>query len=341
MPACESISIISPKDRDWDRFVRQQTRAHLLQLSGWGELKSGFDWGSQIVALSHRGEIVAGALVLLKALPLRLGTFAYVPLGGYAADESLYPRLWGAIQRQTGAAFLKLEAGFFINRPPPDFAAMGFHRSPQTIQPPNTIYIDVTSDDSAILKRMNQGTRRKIRKSLKHDIRYDQGSRADLRDFNRLMRQTGKRNAFAVHSPAYYERVYDLFIPEYGALLMAKHAGEPLAGVMVFALGDTAWYVYGASSREKSHLFATYGIQWQAIQWAKAQGCVWYDLWGIPDCDEATLEAQFRQRSDGLWGVYGFKRGWGGEVRRSVGTWDKGFNPLVYAAYRAALKLKR
>ena len=48
-----------------------------------------------------------------------------------------------------------------------------------------------------------------------------------------------------------------------------------------------------------------------------------------------------RDRKDGLWGVYGFKRGWGGEVRRSLGTWDLAWNPLVYAAYRAALKLRR
>ena len=336
----QTIFIANPNARDWDRFVRRQTRAHLLQLSGWGELKSQFGWDSQIVALSKRGEIVAGALVLLKALPLRLGTMAYVPMGGYAAGESLYPPLWDAIKTQTRAAFLKLEAGFFINSPTPDFASMGFHASPQTVQPPNTIYIDIGGGDSVIMARMNQGTRRKIRKSLKSGIRYYEGTGDDLPDFNRLMQQTGERNNFAVHSAAYYEKVYDRFIPEYGVLLVAKHAGRPLAAIMVFALGDTAWYIYGASSREKSHLYATYGIQWQAMQWARAQGCVWYDLWGVPDCDKAALEAQFRERSDGLWGVYGFKRGWGGDVLRSAGSWDKAFNPPVYAAYRAALKLR-
>ena len=72
----------------------------------------------------------------------------------------------------------------------------------------------------------------------------------------------------------------------------------------------------------------------------KKRGCRYYDLWGVPDHDEATLEAQFKERGDGLWGVYGFKRGWGGEVRRSLGAWDKALNPLVYAAYRAAIRLK-
>jgi peptidoglycan pentaglycine glycine transferase (the first glycine) len=34
-----------------------------------------------------------------------------------------------------------------------------------------------------------------------------------------------------------------------------------------------------------------------------------------------------------LWGVYRFKRGFGGNLRRVVGTWDRVYNPLLYAIY--------
>jgi lipid II:glycine glycyltransferase (peptidoglycan interpeptide bridge formation enzyme) len=79
-----------------------------------------------------------------------------------------------------------------------------------------------------------------------------------------------------------------------------------------------------------------YALQWEAIRWARGQGCTSYDLWGIPDKDEATLEAQFQRREDGLWGVYGFKRGFGGQVARAVGAWDRVYRPVLYAAYRLA-----
>ncbi|MFN8372017.1 MAG: peptidoglycan bridge formation glycyltransferase FemA/FemB family protein [Anaerolineae bacterium] len=139
--------------------------------------------------------------------------------------------------------------------------------------------------------------------------------------FNAMMHTTGTRNEFGVHEPAYYQKAYDLFVPQGdAALLLAEHEGDNLAGLMVFAKGKTAWYLYGASSNVKRNLMAAYGVQWAAIQWAKARGCTVYDMWGIPDEDEATLEAQFETRSDGLWGVYGFKRGWGGQVARSVGA---------------------
>ena len=84
-----------------------------------------------------------------------------------------------------------------------------------------------------------------------------------------------------------------------------------------------------------------YALQWAAMQWAKSRGCTEYDLWGIPDEDEATLEAQYLERSDDLWGVYRFKRGWGGQLVRSIGAWDQVYNPALYAAYRAYLRWRR
>ncbi len=325
----------------WDQFVGNHPRAHVLQQSAWGELKSAFGWGVERVTLGEGDRITGGAQLLLRALPFRLGTMAYLPMGGYVSDESQWGALWSAVDaaaKKRRAAFLKWEPGIYRSEPTPDFARFGFKPSAQTVQPPRTILIDISGDDEAILARMNQGTRRKIRQSGKNSVRYYEGTRADVAKFNAMMQTTGSRNEFGVHDPAYYERAYDLFVPQDAALILAEHEGEALAGIMVFAKGKTAWYLYGASSNEKRNLMAAYGVQWAAIQWAKARGCTEYDLWGIPDEDEAALEAQFETRSDGLWGVYGFKRGWGGEVVRSAGAWDKVYNPLVYAAYQMVLR---
>ena len=327
--------------RDWDDFVLSQPRAHLLQISGWGRLKARFGWGARIIMLRENERIVAGALVLLKPLPFKSGTMAYIPMGGYASEPGQYQRLWTAIRRETGAAFLKLEPGHSHECGERALAAQGFQPSPQTIQPPRSIIIDIDGDDETILRRMNQGTRRKIRKSQAGGIMYCEGMRADLHAFSQLMQATGERNDFGVHNDAYFDAVYELLMPEYGALLLARHDGELLAAIMVFALGGGAWYLYGASSRAKPNLYATYGLQWQAIQWARRRGCRHYDLWGVPDYEQASLEAQFKERGDGLWGVYGFKRGFGGQVIRSPGAWDLAWNPIVYAAYRASLKLRR
>ncbi|MBL8161035.1 MAG: peptidoglycan bridge formation glycyltransferase FemA/FemB family protein [Anaerolineae bacterium] len=334
---------ITPTPSDWDAFVSSHPRAHILQQSAWGDLKGAYGWHVERVAVSDAGRILAGAQLLFRRLPLRLGTMAYLGMGPLATDTASSAALWPAIDacaRRHRSAFIKWEPGIYTDgEAQPDPAALGFAISAQTVQPPRTVLIDTTSNEEAILARMNQGTRRKIRQSQKNGVRCWQGSRADVEAFNQMMQTTGARNAFGVHEPGYYALAYDLFVPSGdAALILAEHEGDLLAGIMVFAKGQTAWYLYGASADVKRNLMGAYAVQWAAIQWAQARGCTTYDMWGIPDEKEETLEAQFEQRSDGLWGVYGFKRGWGGRVARSLGAWDKAYNPLIYAAYKLALR---
>ena len=330
---------------NWDSFVHSQARAHILQLSAWGTLKSAFGWSATQVEINDNGHIIAGAQILFRSLPFHLGTMAYIPMAPYIKHNTpdTEKHLWNLIDTEAkkhGARFLKWEPGIYLPEDEqPDFKRLGFHPSPQTVQPPRTVLIDIRGDDDTILSRMNQGTRRKIRTGEKKGVRFYQGSREDVTKFTRMMNTTGTRNEFGVHQPEYYEKAFELF-PDDAALFLAEHEGDDLAGIMVFALGRYAIYLYGASSNIKRNLMATYGIQWEAIQWARQRGCIYYDMWGIPDEDETTLEAEFENRSDGLWGVYGFKRGWGGEVVRSLGAWDKVYNPFVYNAYKLALRTR-
>lgn len=352
-----------PTPNEWDAFIGAHPRAHVLQQWAWGDLKAAFGWQAERIAVrSDDGQIGAAAQILFRRLPFRLGTMAYLAMGPLVSDKlqdtssKIEDELWKAIEQSSKkhhAAFLKWEPGIFPAKPnaigdalsvlSTHYSALhsGFRPSPQTVQPPNTIMIDISGDEDTILARMNQGTRRKIRQSLKNAITYREGTKADVAIFTGMMNTTGERNEFGVHEPAYYQKAYDLFVPQGdAALILAEHEGDPLAGIMVFAKGKTAWYLYGASSNIKRNLMGAYGVQWAAIQWAKAKGCTEYDMWGIPDEDEATLEAQFESRSDGLWGVYGFKRGWGGQVVRSLGAWDKVYNPVIYAAYQLALRAR-
>lgn len=334
--------VFVPSPASWDAFVRAHPRGHALQLAAWADLKAAGGWSARRVALADPfGNITAGAQILFRPLPLKLGTLAYLPFGPLVTPGADVAALWRAIDqtaRERRAAFLKCEPGIF-EQTAPDMAAARFRPSPHTIQPPRTILIDLTGDEAAILARMNQGTRRKIRAGDKHGVRVWQGTAADVPRFTAMLATTGERNAFGVHDARYYGLAYNKFVTTGDAALwLAEHDGDDLAGVMTFAVGSTAWYLYGASSNVKRNLMGAYAAQWAAIQWARSRGCTTYDLWGIPDADEDQLEAEFESRSDGLWGVYGFKRGWGGRVVRSLGAWDRVYVPLVYTAYQLYLK---
>jgi lipid II:glycine glycyltransferase (peptidoglycan interpeptide bridge formation enzyme) len=181
---------------------------------------------------------------------------------------------------------------------------------------------------------MKQKTRYNIRLAERKGVIVRQGSAADVATFHRLALVTAARDGFGVHSRDYYQAACDLFSPDHCVLLVAEFEGQPLATLMAFRQGREAYYFYGASANEHRNLMAPYLLQWTAMRWAKSQGCTRYDLWGIPDADPAILEAEFEQRHDGLWGVYRFKRGFGGQWLQSVGAFDYVYYPLLYRLYK-------
>jgi lipid II:glycine glycyltransferase (peptidoglycan interpeptide bridge formation enzyme) len=220
---------------------------------------------------------------------------------------------------------------------------LGFAPSPlRSVQPRRTLIVDVAPEEDEILAAMKSKTRYNIRLAGRRGVTVREGGEADLSAFCDLMAATSDRNEFGVHSPAYYELAYRLFVPrDWARLLLAEVDGEPVAALMVFAMGQQAWYFYGASGDAHREKMPTYLLQWEAIRWSRSRGCTEYDLWGVPDEDSDTLEAEFMERSDGLWGVYRFKRGFAGRLTRTAGAWDRPQRPLLYWLYCQAVSLRR
>jgi lipid II:glycine glycyltransferase (peptidoglycan interpeptide bridge formation enzyme) len=345
------VSIITER-AVWQEFVARHPAGHLLQTWDWGELKARFGWHAIRIALTDEtGSPSAGAQVLLHPLPVPGGrALAYVPKGPLVDwhDPIQAGRLLDAIHplcRAQRCIFLKIEP------PAEDDAALcaaiaqyGFRPYAPTVQPPRTILIDLSFSEEAILARMKQKTRYNIRLAARKGVRVYEGHADHVAVFYQLLEDTSRRDHFAIHHFDYYRTAYELFAPHHAALLLAEVAGEVVAGLMVFTYGRTAYYLFGASNdRHREHM-PTYLLQWEAMRWARARGCTAYDLWGIPDAEEETLESHLAhadRRTGELWGVYRFKRGFGGQVVRSVGAFDYVYNPLLYRLYRWWQVLRR
>jgi peptidoglycan pentaglycine glycine transferase (the first glycine) len=314
---------------DWNKFLDNYLNAHLLQMGEWGELKKDFGWKPARIIFDSQ----TGAQILFRRLPLGL-TIGYLPkpvMGDKLQETS--NEFWKEVDsvcKRNKAIFLKLEPDTwskeFILHP------LSFILSSHNIQPPRTIVISIKDNEDQILSRMKPKCRYNIRLAEKKGITVRAWD--DIPAFHEMMTVTGGRDNFGVHSKEYYQRAYELFHPKGTCeLLVAEYEGKPLASLMVFANGKRAWYVYGASNDHERNRMPTYLLQWQAIRWAKARGCDEYDLWGVPDENEQILEANFESRHDGLWGVYRFKRGFGGQLKRAAQALDRVYNPLLYWLY--------
>ena len=314
----------------WEKFLSSYPDAHILQTAAWGELKSQYGWRAHRLASDK-----SGAQILFKKLLLGF-SMAYIPRGPVGIN---WGPLWDEVDtlcRMNRTIFLKVEPDLFegesaiseLSAPPAHFL-----HSPHSIQPCRTLLVDIRGSETDILERMKQKTRYNIRLALKKGIVVR--STADLELFYQMIQATSKRDRFDIHSSDYYEKVYELFSPRGQCeLFQAEFEGQAIAALMVFARGERSWYFYGASSDLYREFMPTYLLQWEAIRWAKNRGCSFYDLWGVPDYDETFLEDNFKLRSDGLWGVYRFKRGFGGELKRALGPWDRVYIPLLYSVYR-------
>jgi peptidoglycan pentaglycine glycine transferase (the first glycine) len=316
---------------DWEaHLASRHPDVHLLQTASWGRLKSAFGWRAECLQTD-----TCGALLLLRPLPFGFSV-GYLPRGPVPSTVDALSDLLPSIDRlcrSRRAAFLSIE---------PDWAdgeaarksmlELDLHPGVRTIQPPRTILVDLLGSEDDLLGRMKPKTRYNIRLASRHEVSV--GVSDDVAAFARLMDATGERDSFAVHTEAYYRSAYTAFAPHQTVeLFLAQYGGEPISGLMAFAQGKRAWYLYGASSNLHREVMAPYLLQWEAMRWARGRGCVEYDLWGIPDAEEDELETQFTDRQDGLWGVYRFKRGFGGRIWRSVGTWDRIYNPALYRLY--------
>lgn len=347
--------------RRWDSFVLGHPNGHLLQSYAWGDFKRRHQWPGLRVIITEPGQerILAGAQVLFREMAGL--SVAYIPKGPVVDwnNGPLVQTLLDTLRqvtRRRRAIYLKIEP----NHPAdPQFEQAlhdryNFRLSPETVQPRSTIRVDLSGPPESWLERMKNKTRYNIRLAERRGVtcrQADPNNPADFSNFYKLMEQTGQRDSFGIHSANYYKDVWETFYnsPEdsgRGALWLAEFQGQLVAGLMVFAFGPESAYLYGASSDEHRREMPTYLLQWKALQWAKEQGASWYDFWGIPDevgADDSVPENETLDQKnvrDGLWGVYRFKQGFGGEVVRYAGAYDLVYNRAMYLLWERMQRLR-
>ncbi len=351
----------------WNDLIRDLPQTHLLQTSQWADLKAFYGWEPYFLIWEKAADswdmkvymdaefesgtpAAAGMILERKALPgLRV---LYMPKGPLLADwtdqalsEKVLDDLVG-FARQKGALQIKIDPDLEFGQGVPGdenyqvfdigerFQAAlrrkGWIFSQEQIQFRNTVLVDLREDEDQILARMKSKTRYNIRLSGRKGIQIRLGGKSDMLMLYRMYAETSRRGGFTIRGEEYYLKLWGSFVSDgtgEGPLaqpIIAEFEGKPVAGAVVFKFGDRAWYLHGMSLPEHSEKMAPHLIQWEAMRWAKAQGCTVYDMWGAPD--------RFDE-SDSMWGVFRFKRGFGGEVSLTVGAWDYPARTLFYAAY--------
>jgi len=345
----------------WNKIVTSFENSHFMQSWQWGETKERNGWKPFYKIWGDEESPSAAALILQRTITflgglikLRIQYSPKGPLIRDLADEGLVSIVFDELRmfaRDQRAIFLKADPDIVIGVGVPgeeDFSnndicpriqnllgTGGWVYSPDQIQFRNTVLVNLSQSEDSLLSNMKQKTRYNIRLSERKGVIIRDGTREDFNLLYRMYAETSMRDGFAIREIGYYQTLWEIFSRDWNPhgnpnnrsgldVLIAEVEGIPTAAVVIIYFAGVAYYYNGMSLPIHRKLMPNYLLQWEAIKRAKNAGCKLYDLWGAPEI--------FNQR-DTLWGVYRFKRGFGGYVQRSVGAYDYPVNAFIYNAY--------
>lgn len=326
----------------WDDFIAASTCCNITQSYEWGELASHLQAEAlRVGVVDAQGQLCAAMLILISQAPVLRRPYFYAPRGP-VLDNPDSPALTVLLNyvkaeaRRRHAFMLKIEPSVLDDDAQwlQALRRHGFRINPYAMHVRHEWVLDLRPTEKELLSGMKEKWRYNIRLAGRKGITVRRGEgQADLDAFYRIYETTSERDQFFIHDKSHYQDVMKLFgEDDHAALFLAEYEGKPIAGTIVLWLGRWSWYMYGASSNEQRERMPNHLLQWTGMQWAREKGCWYYNFRGIPDILEEGQE---------LWGVYLFKRGFGGYAIRSLETHDLIYQPIFYEAYRRLLDIKR
>jgi peptidoglycan pentaglycine glycine transferase (the first glycine) len=336
----EVVSIAEANRQHWNDFVSRQPEFGLLQSYEWGELKEKQGWQAVRLAVKQQGRIVAGAQLLIKRAARGLVSMAYIPRGPLVdwSDREIATTLCEAIHqeaRRHRAVFLRIEPPVLHSIATHSLLqSYGFKHVQHTNQPRCSMVVDLPAEMDELLMALPSSTRYNIRRSERKGVTIAVANESHLSTFYHLMEVTSARSEFPIRTLDYYEQEWRTFNQLGRAcLFIACYKDQIIAAQMPLYFGEHAATFHAGSLNEYRDLKAGYLMMWQAMCWARAQGCRSFDLWGLPDEvgeRAARGEPIPEGKEGGLWGVYYYKNAFRGRIVYYVGAYDYVYAFLPY-----------
>ena len=317
---------------EYEAFLENHPKGHFAQSALWAKQKPAWEWKA-LICRDEQGKIKGAVAFLIRKMPFIGRKMMYACRGPVCDldDRATFGELMAAAKK-----LAKEEKAYVIKIDPDvpsdntEFIQMleenGFRtremgKNFEAIQPRYVfrLYLKGRTEEE-IQADFHQKWRYNIRVAVKKGVEVRLCGKEMVPDFARIMIETGLRDNFATRPPEYFSAMLDN-LGDKCRLYMAFHEGQPIAGTLAILYGDKVWYLYGASSNEHRNLMPNYLLQWNMMQWAIENNCRVYDFRGVSgDISEDNPH----------YGLYRFKKGFGGDFTEFVGEYDYIQNKLMY-----------
>lgn len=329
---------------EYKEFLQTNERAHFLQSPEWAKVKT--SWKNEtVLALDENKKIVGSLSIHIRKIPV-FGNIMYSPRGPVCDIHNVK-----VLKDLTdGAKELAKKYNAFVLKIEPDILSSDSEfrnivssldykikddakNFKEEIQPRYVFRLDIKGKtEDEIFKAFHEKTRYNVRLATKKGVQVRIGSKDDLKDFHKIMIETGSRDGFIIRSLEYFEKMYDEMAPKHMQIYMAYYQDKPVAGTLEMHYGNKTWYLYGASSNEYRNVMPNYLLQWEMIKDALKRGSDIFDFRGV----SGVVDENHPQ-----YGLYRFKKGFNAEFTEFIGEVYIPFKPIVYKVYQISEKLFR
>ncbi len=326
-----AAELLKPADAaQYEAFVKDHPNGSFMQSVQWGDVKS--NWARElVVSRSPEGKLRGAMMVLIRRIPVIGRSLLYAPHGpvcNFADRETMRELLVDGIdllkQKYRATKFTcdplileddeegiraLTELGYDFTPGAADFKTM-------QIRVNYMLHIEGKTAEE-VFAGFTSKCRYNVRLAGRHGVRCEIAGEEGLDEFYRLMQVTGKRDDFTIRSKEYFRQMLRAY-GENARLYLCYYEDKAISGALTVQYAGRTHYVYGASDNEYRNVMPNYLMQWEMIQWAIEGGSRWYDFGFIP-C--------YTDENSHYYGLYRFKRSFGGEVVAYAGDFNRVLAP--------------
>jgi hypothetical protein len=278
----------------WCQILGQFDDANIYQTWSYDEVRCGRDKISHLL-LKKNGHIVAVAQARIVTIPLIRAGIAYVRWGPlwrrrgekpspetfcqairalrneFAYSRGFVLRLYPNLFDNERACFLPLlkEEGFSL------FSKEKLDR---------TLILDLSQPLEGLRKGLRQHWRRYLKVAEKSELEIVEGTDDSVFEiFVKIYKEMVARKKFPEPNDINQFRLIQRRLPDKFKMkvLLCRSGGEVCAGLICSLIGNTAVYLFGATSDYGLKLRGAYLLHWKLIEWLKENSAEFYDLNGI------------------------------------------------------------
>jgi FemAB-related protein (PEP-CTERM system-associated) len=256
----------------WDEYVQRSKEATFFHLTGWKRaMERAFGYRSFYLLAEAQGQI-KGILPLFLTRNLSLHkaliSIPHAAYGGICADD-----------RDTENLLLE-EAKKLAKQERVDYLELRNIQLKHSDLPTKDLYVtfqqELDPDPEKNMENIYRKTRTMIRQGIKNNLKSEIG-RDYLKEFYHIFASSYHN----LGSPVYPLRLFKILLeefPETCKILVVKHEGKILSGVMTFFFKDQVLPYYGGALKEAYDLKVNNFMYWELMKYGSEQGYKIFDF---------------------------------------------------------------